>query len=213
MAEKIEQKPKRTRNTKSKPKEEIVPKSEEITSLESTDNKEIVIQDALVLKTEVPEKEISEEVPESKELASEVPGNREIASEEIAENEEITPKEENPVDKLPELSEEQLQKDAEAQIPKILDDKEFDKLEVPEEVVIAIKKQQKEGEFSKDAKVVLKKLNPNFPDAKSKWASAIMKNTDLHVFFKGSFGKAHKRAENYCILHNLDPKDIQLIRK
>lgn len=203
MAEKTEQKPKRTRNTKSKPKEEIVPKSEEITSLESTD--EVVVQDALVLKTEVSKKEISEEVPESKELASEVPGNREITSEEIAENEEITSKEEDPVDKLPELSEEQLQKDAEAQIPKILD--------VPEEVVIAIEKQQKEGEFPKDAKVVLKKLNPNFPDAKSKWASAIMRNTDLHVFFKGSFGKAHKRAENYCILHNLDPKDIQLIRK
>ena len=62
-------------------------------------------------------------------------------------------------------------------------------------------------------KVSLYKLNPNLEDGKSKWAFALVVGDLKHIHFKGSFVRAHKWAENYCLSHGLDPKTIQLIKK
>lgn len=62
-------------------------------------------------------------------------------------------------------------------------------------------------------KVCLYKLNPNLEDGKSKWAFALVVGDLKHIHFKGSFVRAHKWAENYCLSHGLDPKTIQLIKK
>lgn len=214
MAEKTEQKPKRTRNTKKNletpitlvdsneeiaPKEEVVPK-EGIASPETVITPEdaaIKTEEEILNKEEIAE--ITEEIPEEDEEISE----KEIAKEEeTSENAgELASGEEVP-EEIPEKMEEIApNEEIGIQLP-----------EIPETVIAAIRKQEEE-KFPKDAKVVLKKLNPNFADAKSKWAAAVVRGSDLHIFFKGSFGKAHKRAENCCLLHRIDPKTIQLIRK
>lgn len=53
--------------------------------------------------------------------------------------------------------------------------------------------------------VELKKLNPNLPDAKSKWIAQIPYGThSTHILFKGSYAKAAQAAKNYNKARGLD---------
>lgn len=190
----IEQKPKRTR----KPKEVVAPTvitpSEEvaqITSEEIAPKSEEIAPKEIASKEEITPKLEEVATPEITSLES----TDEIVVEDRGEDALIAPKEEV--------------KKEETSTEKILEDIEAD-AETKEEVVEKVISQNL---APKESKVVLKKLNPNLEDGKSKWAVAIVKGTELHVFFRGSLGKAHKRAENCCLLHGFDPKTIQFIRK
>ena len=65
----------------------------------------------------------------------------------------------------------------------------------------------------KGIKTVIRKLNPNLADGKSKWEFVLIRDDKTHTLFKGSLERAHKWAENYCIVHKLDKKQIQIIRR
>lgn len=54
-----------------------------------------------------------------------------------------------------------------------------------------------EKEEIPNSPVQLQKLNPNLPDAKSKWMAFIPTKTGRHVLFKGAYPKAARAAKNY----------------
>ena len=70
----------------------------------------------------------------------------------------------------------------------------------------------KEEVMTSKARVVLRKLNPNLADGRSKWVFELVQDNHAHEVFRGSYVRAHLQAENYCKEHNLDSQHIQKSR-
>lgn len=213
MAEITEKKPRAPRKPKA------AKNVEEITSLKSTNDKEIVVEDRdenfLVLKEETTPKDEVLETPKEitpKEEIKETPKLKVDAEPVVAvlspENpQDLVPvqpilKPENPQDLKPIQTE--IAKKEEKKLPEITEKKVL----TPDSEEVTKAPLPKKG-----LELELKKLNPNLEDGKSKWSFRAIEKGSIHEVFRGSFVRACKWAENYCTKHNIDIKNIQKIRK